>query len=174
MIDDDYALLVVESRDALPDPLTNIVRIRNNYRTMQPEQITDSNGNRAQVAFDSLGMVAETAVMGKEMETKGDLLDGFKPELTQQEIDAFLTNTLGTGASLLGNATTRIIYDLEQFRTDRQPVVAAAIARETHVSEPAAVAQSKVQVSFSYSDGFERDVQQKVQAELKLASTEPR
>ncbi|MBD1930315.1 MULTISPECIES: SpvB/TcaC N-terminal domain-containing protein [Cyanophyceae] len=164
MLYDDYALLVVESRDTLPDPLTNVVRIRNNYRTMQPEQITDPNDNRAQVAFDALGMVAGTAVMGKETETKGDLLDGFKADLTQAEIDAFLANPLGMAASLLGNATTRIIYDLEQFRTDQQPAVAAAIARETHVGDPGG-AQSKVQVSFSYSDGFGREVQQKVQAE---------
>ncbi|MBD1833294.1 toxin [Cyanobacteria bacterium FACHB-472] len=165
MLYDNYALLVVESQDTLPDPLTNLVRIRNNYRTMQPEQITDPNDNRAQVAFDALGMVAGTAVMGKETETKGDVLDGFKADLTQAEIDAFLANPLGMAASLLGNATTRVIYDLEQFRSDRQPVVAAAIARETHVSDLAAGAQSKVQVSFSYSDGFGREVQQKVQAE---------
>jgi hypothetical protein len=164
MLYDNYVLLAMESRDTLPDPLTNVVRIRNNYRTMQPEQITDPNGNRAQVAFDALGMVAGTAVMGKETETKGDLLDGFKPDLTQAEIDAFLTNPLGMAASLLGKATTRIIYDLEQFRTDRQPVVAATIARETHFRDPGGE-QSKVQVNFSYSDGFGREVQKKIQAE---------
>jgi RHS repeat-associated protein len=161
---DNYALLAIESRDALPSPLTNVVKIHNNYRTMQPEQITDPNGNRAQVAFDALGMVAGTAVMGKETETKGDLLDGFKADLTQPEIDGFLANPLGMAASLLGKATTRIIYDLEQFRTDRQPVVAATIARETHFRDPGG-AQSKMQVSFSYSDGFGREVQKKIQAE---------
>jgi RHS repeat-associated protein len=165
MLYDHYALLAIESRDALPDPLTNVVKIRNNYRTMQPEQITDPNGNRAQVAFDALGMVAGTAVMGKETETKGDLLDGFKADLTQPEIDSFLANPLGMAASLLGKATTRIIYDLEQFRTERQPVVAAAIARETHVSDLVAGTPLKVQVSFSYSDGFGREVQKKIQAE---------
>jgi Salmonella virulence plasmid 65kDa B protein/Insecticide toxin TcdB middle/C-terminal region/Insecticide toxin TcdB middle/N-terminal region len=165
MVYDDYSLLVVESRDPLPAPLTNVVKIRNNYQTMQPEQITEPNGNRARVAFDALGMVAGTAVMGKETEAKGDLLDVFKADLTQPEIDAFLANPLGMAASLLGQATTRIIYDLEQFRTDGQPVVAAAIARETHVSDLAVGAQSKVQVSFSYSDGFGREVQQKIQAE---------
>lgn len=165
MVYDDYSLLVVESRDPLPTPLTNVVKIRNNYRTMQPEQMTEPNGNRAQVAFDALGMVAGTAVMGKETETKGDLLDGFKADLTQAEIDAFLANPLGMAAALLGKATTRIVYDLEQFRADGQPLVAAAIARETHVSDLAVGAQSKVQVSFSYSDGFGREVQQKVQAE---------
>jgi len=164
MLYDDYALLAIESRDALPAPLTNVVKIRNNYRTMQPEKITDPNGNRVQVAFDALGMVAGTAVMGKETETQGDLLDGFKADLAQPDIDVFLANPLGMAASFLGNATTRIIYDLEQFRTDKQPVVAATIARETHVSDLAGT-RSKMQVSFSYSDGFGREIQKKIQAE---------
>jgi hypothetical protein len=162
---DNYTLLVIESRDALPDPLTNVVRVHNNYRTLQPEQITDPNGNRAQVAFDALGMVTGTAVMGKETESKGDVLDGFMPDLTQPEIDAFLANPLGVAAALLSNATTRIIYDLERFIADGQPVMAVTIARETHVSDLVAGAQSKVQVSFSYSDGFGREVQKKIQAE---------
>ena len=85
--------------------------------------------------------------------------------MTQPEIDAFLANPLTMAASLLGEATTRIIYDLEQFRTDGQPLVAATIAREVHVSNLPAGTQSKVQVSFSYSDGFGREVQKKIQAE---------
>jgi RHS repeat-associated protein len=72
---------------------------------------------------------------------------------------------LGVAASLLGNATSRIIYDLEQFRTDGQPVVAATITREVHVSDLPAGTQSKVQVGFSYSDGFGREVLKKIQAE---------
>jgi RHS repeat-associated protein len=165
---DNYSLLAIESSDALPKLLTNEVKIRNNYRTLQPEQITDPNGNRVQVIFDALGMVAGTAVMGKESDVpqKGDRLTAdFRADLTQAEIDAFLANPLTMAASLLGEATTRIIYDLEQLRSDGQPVVAATIAREVHVSNLPAGTQSKVQVSFSYSDGFGREVQKKIQAE---------
>jgi RHS repeat-associated protein len=165
---DNYSLLAIESRDALPALLTNEVKIRNNYRTLQPVQITDPNGNRVQVIFDALGMVAGTAVMGKESDVpqKGDRLTAdFRADLTQAEIDAFLANPLTMAASLLGEATTRIIYDLEQFRTDGQPLVAATIAREVHVNNLPAGTQSKVQVSFSYSDGFGREVQKKIQAE---------
>ena len=32
--------------------------------------MTDPNGNRAEVAFDTLGLVAGTAVMGKATETQ--------------------------------------------------------------------------------------------------------
>ncbi|MFM7439718.1 MAG: toxin TcdB middle/N-terminal domain-containing protein, partial [Snowella sp.] len=60
---DRYHLLVVETQDALPAPQTNIVQIRNDYRVLQPQQITDANGDRVQVAFDALGMVAGTAIL---------------------------------------------------------------------------------------------------------------
>ncbi|MFM2304159.1 MAG: hypothetical protein RLZZ135_1569 [Cyanobacteriota bacterium] len=158
---DLYVLSVVKTID----PLQNTVQVKNDYRTMQPQEIIDPNGNRSQAAFDALGMVAGTAVMGKETEIKGDTLDEFKADLTQADIDAFLANPLGEAVLLLGNATSRIIYDLEQFRTDRQPVVAATIAREVHVSNLPAGTQSKVQVGFSYSDGFGREIQKKIQAE---------
>lgn len=162
---DHYHLLVVETKDALPDPQTNIVQIRNDYRVLQPQQITDPNGDRVQVAFDALGMVVGSAVLGKTTETKGDLLEGFKADLTQAEIDSFLANPLAVAPSLLGNATTRIVYDLEQFKSDGQPVVAATIAREIHLSDLPLGTQSKVQISFSYSDGFGREIQKKIQAE---------
>ncbi|NJO96204.1 MAG: toxin [Pleurocapsa sp. CRU_1_2] len=158
---DRYVLFVVET----VDPLQNTVQVTNDYRVMQPKEIIDPNGNRSQAKFDALGMVAGTAVMGKVTETIGDTLDRFQPDLTQAQIDAFLANPLVEAVSLLGNATSRIIYDLEQFRTDRHPVVAAIIAREVHLSDLPAGTQSKVQVSLSYSDGFGREIQKKIQAE---------
>jgi len=154
---DRYHLSVIQT----VDPLNNTIAIRNNYRTLQPEQITDQNGNRSQAQFDALGMVAGTAIMGKETEALGDSFANFNADLTQAEIKAFFAagNPRSLAVQHLGTATTRIIYDLEQI-----PVCAAAIARETHVSDLAG-GQSKVQLSFVYSDGFGREAQTKVQAE---------
>src|SRR6185436_14906429 len=47
----------------------------------------------------------------------------------------------------------------------KQPAFAATLARETHASEPAPPDGLKIQVSFSYSDGFGREIQKKIQAE---------
>ena len=73
------------------------------------------------------------------------------------------------------NATTRIVYDLDCFRrtqaanpTDKNkwlPPYAATLARETHVSDPLPTRGLKIQISFSYSDGFGREIQKKIQAE---------
>ena len=159
---DDYHLLTVQTAD----PLSNTVVVENNYRVLQPQQLTDPNQNRARVLFDMLGMVAATAVMGKAGANQGDVLDEtVRDDLSLEDIEAFSADPLGNAASLLGNATTRIIYDLERFRTAGEPVFAATLARETHVNDPLPPDGLKIQVSFGYSDGFGREIQTKIQAE---------
>lgn len=162
-----YDLLPVLVRD----PLDNEVRVAHDYRVLQPRLLTDPNNNRSQAAFDALGMVVGTVVMGKATENKGDLLDAaFKPDLTQAETDSFLSDPIGQAADLLGNTTTRIIYDLHRYlntaaSNNPQPAFAATLVRETHVSDLQPDERAKVQISFSYSDGFGREIQKKVEAE---------
>jgi RHS repeat-associated protein len=180
-----YDLLVTRTEDALG----NVARAENDYRVLGPRLLTDPNGNRTAVAFDALGLVTGTAVMGKRAPgpIEGDLLEGFVADLDQAQIDAFLAaprrpHPNGTESEatevvhkLLAGATTRILYDLDCFRRSQQahpdepakwlPAGAATIARETHMSDLAAGTRSKLQVSFSYSDGFNRAIQSKIQAE---------
>ncbi|MEJ2659732.1 MAG: SpvB/TcaC N-terminal domain-containing protein, partial [Desulfobacteraceae bacterium] len=161
-------LLMTETRDALE----NIVRAENNYRVLQPECITDPNGNQSQAAFDVLGLVAGTAVKGKNGEGdsgEGDSLEDFKADLTQTDINTFFETPLDPRhtADLLGNATTRIIYDVDRYyhsNDPEKPPYAATLARETHVSDLNGE-ETKIQISFSYSDGFGREIQKKIQAE---------
>ncbi len=171
---DVYALLMIETKD----PRQNVVKAENDYRVLQPQLITDPNENRDAVAFDALGMVAGTAVRGKATESKGDSLAGFKTDLLQNEIDAFFADPKGVLAeTLLGTATTRIIYDLERFTSSGQPAFAATLARETHVNDPLPPAGLKIQISFSFSDGFGREIQKKIQAEpgpVNGVQTDPR
>ena len=169
-----HDLLVIKIEDALQ----NTVGAENDYRTLQPRLITDPNGNRAAVAFDALGLVVGTSVTGKASETLGDLLDGsFEANPTQVQLDAFMAEPREASANpdesvatqivhdLLGKATTRVIYDLDRFKRLGEPPFAATIARETHVCDLEQGQQAKVQISFSYSDGFGREIQKKIQAE---------
>lgn len=169
-------LLMVETRDALG----NRVSVEaNDYRVLQPRLVSDPNRNQTDVAFDTLGMVVGTAVMGKPLPApvEGDTLSGFVTDLTQAQVDAFFaaadphTNAPG----LLSDATTRIVYDLDRFRrlqqanpgdsTKWQPACGATLARETHASVALPPQGLKIQLSFSYSDGFGREIQKKIQAE---------
>ena len=55
-------------RTTATDPVGNVTAAATDYRVLQPVEVTDANGNRAAVAFDALGLVAGTAVMGKTTE----------------------------------------------------------------------------------------------------------
>ncbi|MCI5142228.1 MAG: toxin, partial [Candidatus Electrothrix sp. ATG1] len=162
----EHWLLPCRTRDALK----NTVQAENDFRVLQPWRMTDPNGNRTEVLFDGLGLVAGTAVMGKVDEELGDSSDDFITNLTQEEIDAFFADPHGQAGKLLGNASTRIIYDVSRFHLlgeKEKPIFAATIARETHVSDlPDRQGQkTKLQISFSFSDGFGREIQKKIQAE---------
>ena len=181
---DTYDLLVQETRDALgnrvtvgernANPTQPLVRRAQDYRVLQPALVMDPNRNRSAVAFDALGMVVGTAVMGKpeEVPVPGDRLTAtFRPDLTQAEIDQFLANPKGPpAATLLADATTRVIYDLTAYWREldpakKPPAVAATLARETHASEPVPEGGLRIQASLSYSDGFGREIQKKIQTE---------
>ena len=166
-------LLVTQSADAIG----NVTSAVNDYRVLAPTLVTDANGNQTGALFDALGLVVGTALMGKPGQNIGDSFTTFTSDLTQAQIDAFYAaddpHTLAGG--LLGTATTRIIYNMQQYvetsraspadETAWQPVFAATLARETHQSDLAGGAVSVVQVNFSYWDAFGREIQKKLQAE---------
>jgi RHS repeat-associated protein len=177
---DPYDLLVQEARDPLGSVVTvgerddagNLIASGYDYRVLQPRLVTDANGNRAAASFDALGAVAGVAVMGKRAPAprQGDLLDGFEPDLPDDVVAAHLADPLADPHAILGQATTRMVYDIFAYwRTREQPQpapsVVYAISRETHDADLALGEQAKVQHSFSYSDGFGREMQKKVQAE---------
>ncbi|MCG7405327.1 SpvB/TcaC N-terminal domain-containing protein [Caballeronia zhejiangensis] len=162
-------LLIAQGTDAVG----NVTSAEHDYRVMQPFRVTDLNGNRSEAAFDVLGMVAGTAVRGKVGENLGDRLDGFVPDLTQPELDAFYAaaDPQVNAVALLADATTRSVYDLDRFMRTRAanpaapatwlPIWSATIARETHFFDLAPGQTTGVQVSFNYSDGLGRDIQKK-------------
>ncbi|GEC15746.1 SpvB/TcaC N-terminal domain-containing protein [Nitrobacter winogradskyi] len=173
---DAYDLLITETRDALG----NRVTVDNyDYHVMQPSAVSDANRNRTEVIFDTLGMVAGTAVMGKPQPapTEGDTLAGFVADLDQAQLDGLFGDgdPHAIAKMLLAGATTRVVYDVDRFRRTRaacpddparwQPSCSATLSRETHVSAPLPPQGLKVQLTFSYSDGLGREIQRKVQAE---------
>jgi RHS repeat-associated protein len=147
------------------DPVGNVIRAELDYRVLSPRLITDPNENRSEVAFDALGLVAGTAVMGKIGEHLGDSLEGFRSDLSQAQLDGFFADPRRSALDLLGNATTRIVYDVDRYFASGKPTFAATIARETHVSDLEPGERTKTQISLCYSDGFSREIQKKLQAE---------
>lgn len=155
-----HDLLVIRSSDALGNTVTAV----NDYRVLQPSLLTDPNRNRSAAIFDALGLVIATAIMGKTSEMLGDLPEGVDPDPPLADVQAFIADPIAEAASLLGKTTTRIVYDMGRFQRTGQPPFAATLTRETHVHELAG-APANIQISISYSDGFGREIQKKVQAE---------
>jgi RHS repeat-associated protein len=166
---DEHNLLLRETRD----PVGNVVTADRDYRVLQPRLVTDANGNRVELAFDALGMVVGTAVMGKAGQGLGDSLAGFEPDLDEAVMIDHLETPLADPATILGQATTRLVYDVLAYqRTHAQPnpwpAAAYTLSRETHD------ASSKIQHALVYSDGLGREIQRKVQAEPESAGDPPR
>jgi RHS repeat-associated protein len=171
--DEPNDLLAVKATD----PASNTVTSLSDYRVLHPSLVTDPNGNQVAASFDVLGMVVATAVMGKPGENKGDKLDNLKTDLTQTDLDNFhdAPDPHALAADLLQGASTRIIYDLDRFRLSQnahpddmsqwEAPYAATLVRETHVNDRLPPQGLKIQISFSYSDGFGREIQKKIQAE---------
>ncbi len=175
---DDYDLLLVETRDPVGnrvtvgsrDPAGNLLAHGNDYRVLQPRLVMDPNRNRTEVAFDTLGMVVGTAIMGKPEEDLGDSLQGFQADLSEIQLVEQLTQPLADPQAVLGRATSRLIYDLFAYQRSQdqpqpEPAVVQTLARETHVAQLGPGESTKVQLSLSYSDGFGREIQHKIRAE---------
>ncbi|HKM53948.1 MAG TPA: SpvB/TcaC N-terminal domain-containing protein, partial [Isosphaeraceae bacterium] len=163
---DSHDLMPVEVRDAIG----NTVRSEIDYRVLAPFRMMDTNRNRSEVAFDALGMVVGTAVMGKPGQRAGDTLDGFDADLDEATILEHLAHPLRDPHAILKQATTRLVYDLFAYDRTRdsaqpQPAAVYTLVRETHAADLRPGQQTKVQHSFSYSDGFGREIQKKIQAE---------
>lgn len=163
---DSDDLLPVESRD----PLGNTTIGQNDYRVMQPRAVTDPNGNRTTLQFDALGMVAGAALMGKQNEALGDSFNGFEPDLDEETILSYLQDPFTSAHELLGEATSRLVYDLHAYRRtsdsdNPQPNVICTLRRETHVSDLPPDQLTRIQHGFNYSDGFGQEIQKKLQAE---------
>jgi RHS repeat-associated protein len=179
---DRYNLLPIEVGDSLGNrttageraPLAGepLVRSGLDYRVLQPVLVMDANRNRTAVAFDALGMVTASAVMGKPEESLGDSLAGLLADVPESTILAHLADPLTDPGALLAGASTRLVYDLHAFYRTRlqpapQPPVVYTLARETHAPD------TRIQHSLSYSDGFGREIQKKHQA-APLADKKPR
>ena len=133
------------------------------YRFLQPVKITDINGSIAEVKLDCVGFVAATSSYST-LEGDGSIRD-LNVDLNRTEITNFVSDPYGYATALLGGATTRIIYDLECAANGQKPNWFAVITRETHQKELPSGVDTKVQLSFTYFDGFGREIQKKIQAE---------
>jgi len=162
---DEHNLLPIYSEDAL----NNQIIALNDYYTLQPYLVRDPNQNRTQVAFDALGMVAGTAIMGKAIRNEGDTLIDFDACIDYNVFMEHVENPVDNDPyEILKGATSAILYDLWRNKSSEDktvPVAAYTISREIHFHDLNPGEKLPIQRSILYSDGFGREVQTKMQAE---------
>jgi RHS repeat-associated protein len=156
--DDPYKIVPVKTEDQLGNTSTAEI----DYRTMTPWKLTGPNNNSTEAITDPLGMVTATSVYGTENSiNKGDLpLESY----AVQNVTS-LQDVIDNPHTYLQDATTFFYYDLEAWKDRGEPVQAIGLARESHVSELEPEAESEVQFSITYSDGFGRELQSKLKVE---------
>ena len=165
---DDYKLLVLETRDALGNTVPRAERLSR----AAPRLMTDPNGNRSEVAFDALGMVVGTAVMGKTgaEPLRATRWTDFEADLTDAVIAATTwrirspIRTPFCNAPPRGWCTTCSPISARKPTPTRSPP-SCIPWRAKPTTPTSGGAQTKIQHSFSYSDGFGREIQKKIQAE---------
>ena len=91
-------------------------------------------------------------------------------DLSDDVIAEHLADPLAGAHALIAGASTRYVYDVRAYERTRndarpRPVAVCTIVLETHPSDLPPGHRSKLQQSFSYCDGFGREIQRKVQAE---------
>ena len=181
---DRYDLAPIQTTDPLGNRVTAGLRnaagrpsdVRFDYHVLSPSLVTDVNENATATAYDSLGLVAATAVMGKAGDDTGDRVAPSVPDVSDAGLQELWAAPAEHGAPLLGDATTRVVYDLDAYRrtagTDNvQPCGVATISREAHVSAPAG---GRTLVTFGYFDGSGELLQHKLPAESAPRSSAPR
>ncbi|MYY08029.1 sugar-binding protein [Streptomyces sp. SID4919] len=172
---DPYDLLIVRTTDAVGNTVT-ADRSGLDYRVLAPTALTDPNGNRTAVLFDTLGMPVATAVRGKPGDDTGDRLDGIDPDPPPEALAAFFAAPHEHTDAFLGRATSRAVCDLGAYHRSRDtpapaPVASASLTRARHVRDGG---DEPPQITIGYSDGNGREIQRKTAAEPAPGTTATR
>jgi RHS repeat-associated protein len=155
---DRYKLVVASASDAAGNTTSALV----DYRVMQPHTVVDANQCASTVLFDTLGLVTATALAGAANE--GDNLNGVTSAVSAASLRSLVSNVAFNPQSLVGNATSRILYDMWSFYERRGPCAVVTLTREVHSSAVGGAA-ARIQYSVAYSDGFGREIQTKTLVE---------
>ena len=155
------------------DPLQNETSAEIDYRTLSPQRVTDINGTIAEVLTDELGMVIATSVHGMEESDNGIVRKGdadiVEYIVLQPETENPLEDIVAHPENYLQGASSYFYYDVDAFYTRNEPPQFITLGREIHVSELSENEETPIHISLGYSDGFGRELQQKVKVEPGIA-----
>lgn len=160
---DGYSLAAVSSEDQEG----NSTYAEIDYRTLAPVRITDSNENSAEAITDELGMVIATTAYGTQLDengtivTAGDLPIADYQRVSPENPEAVINDP----HQFLQHAGAFFYYDLHAWINRNEPPQFIGLARETHARELQEGEETIIHIALGYSDGFGRELQQKVKTD---------
>ncbi|KAI1111888.1 65kDa B protein-domain-containing protein [Nemania sp. NC0429] len=148
---DTYKLFVTQTVDGMQNSSSSLY----DYVALQPKLSTDPNGNQTATVFDALRRAVGGAVSGKVGQGIGDSLEGFRTQLTTDEIKSFLKDPEGPiTRDILSKAGHRIIYvNAQCLEGVWTPGFQVAITRDEHASTNATAQLGIDMIYFNGSRG---------------------
>lgn len=145
--------------------IENIVTAQIDYITLQPYQLTDVNGNVSQALFDPLGQVIVTTLFGTE---NGSPVGGVKlypPGEYDIRNDATFDVVLNNSKDYLQGATSYFYYNLLAWKDHKQPPCSIDLVRDDFYLTAQGTSTFSCKTTLSYSDGFGRALESKIQTD---------
>lgn len=166
---DQYYLVPTSADDAEGYTENAVV----DYRTLAYQQVTDINENTLEAITDELGMVIATTGYGTEERPDGTVfMNGDLPLNLYQPVNdegATILSIIEQPHTFLQGASSFFYYDLHAWIDRKEPLQFIAVVRETHARTDENTDDTEVQLSLGYSDGFGREIQQKVKVESGIS-----
>lgn len=163
-----YYLLPVENREYIDESTALITTSEIDYNVMQHWQMTNANLVISQVLFDPLGMVIATSIFKEANGAQPKQGDG---DLRNYEVrtDATFDSVIQNKSYYLQEAGSFFYYNLFAWAEGCaaglcQPASFVSLVRQNYVTD-IAPEPDNIETHIGYSDGFNRVVEEKLQAE---------
>lgn len=167
--DQPYSFLPVVLTQYIDAATKNIVTAEIDYITLQPKQVVDINGNVSQVLFDPLGQVIVSSLFGTENDRPAGGMrlfpyGGKSAEYVRRDDDSF-DNVLHNSEKYLQGASSYFYYDLLAWQENKQPPCSINLIRDDFFITEQGASEFACKTAISYSDGFGRTLESKLQTD---------
>jgi len=162
---DQYFLNIIE----INNPLGNLNKGEIDYNIIEPYRLIDQNDNISEVLYDSLGVIIASFSLGTVLDENNIIQKYGNGRLSEYSVrtDESFESIIANSKDYLQQADTYFFYQLDNGDKNDKPLCSISINRENliHDGKGNIAADSNVQISLTYIDGFGRTLQSKQKVE---------
>lgn len=159
---DFYYIAPIKQVEYLTEDITNSTTVSIDYISLQVKEVIDINGNTSQAVFDPMGRIK--VISSRGMTDGKPQGDGDLKEYINIENESF-EEVISNPYKYLQKASAFFYYDVLSWKERKRPARFINLIRETYMTDLENGNESRVQIQISYSDGFGRDIENKVKVD---------